>query len=191
MYTFSVAVLQHTRLLMANQYECYSHCVNPPSVAANAVTCTICKTFQTQVVSWARLNTTSVPRTHPPYNDSSCVGTGMWSLDAICYNVFRSQEVVEGLLDLQKRLAKAHCVNDVTSLSRGPVVVHQHGEPNVAVEGDLFQASTINSASAILYVNPRIEAPSTAHQALSMGYQYAGEELKTVGQKTDPIRCTW
>ena len=41
-----------------------------------------------------------MPQTHPPYNESSWVGTGMWSLETICYNVFRSQEVLEDLLDL-------------------------------------------------------------------------------------------
>ena len=59
-----------------------------------------------------------MPQTHPPYNDSSRVGTGMWSLETLCYNVFRPQEVLEGLLDLKKGLAKAHCVNYVTSSSR-------------------------------------------------------------------------
>jgi hypothetical protein len=58
----------------------------------------------------------------------------MWSLESICYNVIRSQEVVEGQLYLSKRLAKAHCVNYMTSFSRGIVAVHQHGEPDNAVE---------------------------------------------------------
>jgi hypothetical protein len=54
----------------------------------------------TQIVSWANLNTTSVPQTHPAYNESSWVGTGMWSLETICDSVIRSQEVVAGQLDL-------------------------------------------------------------------------------------------
>ena len=54
----------------------------------------------TQIVSWARLNTTSVPQPHPLYNRSGGVGTEVESLETICYNVFRSQEVLEDLLDL-------------------------------------------------------------------------------------------
>ncbi len=52
------------------------------------------------MVNCARLNTTSVPQTHPPYNEFSWVGTGMWSLETICDSVIRSQEVVAGQLDL-------------------------------------------------------------------------------------------
>ena len=69
----------------------------------------------TQIVSRANLNTTSVPQTHPAYNESSWVGTGMWSLETISYNVFHYHEVLEDLLDLYKRLAKAQCVNYVMS----------------------------------------------------------------------------
>ena len=56
-----------------------------------------------------------MPQTHPPYNESSWVGTGMWSLETISYNVFYYHEVLEDLLDLYKRLAKAQCVNYVMS----------------------------------------------------------------------------
>jgi hypothetical protein len=57
----------------------------------------------------------------------------MWSLETMSYTVLRSQEVLEDLLDLEKRLAKAICVNYVTKFSWGPVAVHQHGEPNIAI----------------------------------------------------------
>ena len=85
------------------------------------------------------------------------------------YNVLRSQEVVEDLLDLWKGLAKAICVNYVTKFSRGHVAVHQHGEPYSAIIGNLSHASTTISTSTTSEVNPRIKAPTTAHQALPLG----------------------
>ena len=124
----------------------------------------------TLIVSWTKLNTTSVPQTHPTYNESSWVGTGMWSLETICYNVFHYHEVLEDLLDLYKRLAKAHCVNCVMSSCNGPVTVHQQGEPNNAIEWDFFRPITSQSTSKISEVDSRIKSPTTAHQALSMGY---------------------
>ena len=54
----------------------------------------------TQIVSWARLNTASMPKTHPLCNKSSWEGTGLWILETICYNVLLSQEVLADLLDM-------------------------------------------------------------------------------------------
>jgi hypothetical protein len=67
----------------------------------------------------------------------------MWSLETICYNVFHYHEVLEDLLDLYKRLAKAHCVNCVMSSCNGPVTVHQQGEPNNAIEWDFFLSNHV------------------------------------------------
>ena len=45
-YASSMVMLQHTRLLMAKEHECYSHSVDPPPVTSKSMMCTIGKTFQ-------------------------------------------------------------------------------------------------------------------------------------------------
>jgi hypothetical protein len=58
----------------------------------------------------------------------------------------------------------------MTSFSLGIVAVHQHGEPDNAVDWGFCHAREINSISTIPDVNPSIKAPTTAHQASSMRY---------------------